>query len=585
MFKPINVYEGSSSALSKWDDAGDALANALATYLRSCSFLETFSPNNAVDTQHLATRIDFSLNTLHTKLSKELAQSRAILTRMRNKAFSRFHSIPNEIISAIFMEVVYAPAPDDDPADSMGGTLKIIFGRLYKLLSVCSFWRKMAESLKELWSIIPITAGCSGYSTHTITSFILERSQASLSSNRPLYLAATLSPGIDPHLPLVDGKAPRFTSINIESPFSYKISQLLDSLLLHSGSLQAISELSIRQISYKDPYEGHTIPSRSQYLTDGMPANSHLFTDLVGSVSVLRIRGVYISWDKVTFSKKLVEICLQSVALGYNSKLTGFLDVLQSASELRDLKIISVVAFPDAPAFTKSPVKTIFPKLRSLLLEDLDFNVLRTVLGSICAGSHRVTLFLTPQSQRIYQPNEEPTRVDIQHIYELLKHSTVDTLLLNRDFEDTMWLDHMELHRILHSLPSLKTLKMAHWQFKKKDLQALERPQSSSFCSSTVAFPSLETLCFIGSYIRHTEALYGVATSHPLHTMELGGNIPVMYSDDEDEDTRDEEDMSWGHITDDDPIVRRLEAIVPGFRLVNSTLGIKDFNRNVWQLW
>ncbi|EUC60750.1 hypothetical protein RSOL_362610, partial [Rhizoctonia solani AG-3 Rhs1AP] len=525
MFKPINVYEGSSSALSKWDDAGDALANALATYLRSCSFLETFSPNNAVDTQHLATRIDFSLNTLHTKLSKELAQSRAILTRMRNKAFSRFHSIPNEIISAIFMEVVYAPAPDDDPADSMGGTLKIIFGRLYKLLSVCSFWRKMAESLKELWSIIPITAGCSGYSTHTITSFILERSQASLSSNRPLYLAATLSPGIDPHLPLVDGKAPRFTSINIESPFSYKISQLLDSLLLHSGSLQAISELSIRQISYKDPW--HASQQSPVYR----------------------------------------------------------LDVLQSASELRDLKIISVVAFPDAPAFTKSPVKTIFPKLRSLLLEDLDFNVLRTVLGSICAGSHRVTLFLTPQSQRIYQPNEEPTRVDIQHIYELLKHSTVDTLLLNRDFEDTMWLDHMELHRILHSLPSLKTLKMAHWQFKKKDLQALERPQSSSFCSSTVAFPSLETLCFIGSYIRHTEALYGVATSHPLHTMELGGNIPVMYSDDEDEDTRDEEDMSWGHITDDDPIVRRLEAIVPGFRLVNSTLGIKDFNRNVWQLW
>ncbi|CAE6461089.1 hypothetical protein ACGC1H_003095 [Rhizoctonia solani] len=397
MFKAINGYEVSSSALSKWEYTGDVLANTLATYLRSCMFLETFSPKNAIDAQYLATHIDFSLNTLHTKPSEELAQSRAILARMRNKTFSRFHSIPNEIISAIFMDVVYAPAPDDNPVISMSRALKIIFSRLYKLLSVCSCWRKMAISLKELWSMVPIAAGRPDFPAHANTPLILERSQASLSSNRPLYLAATLARSNDPYVPLVDGKAPRFTSINIESQFAYKIFKLLDSLLLHSRSLQAVSELSIRRSFYDDPDEQPTIPSRTQYITNGVSVNSCLFTDLVGSVAFLRIRGVYIPWDEVTFSNKLVEIRLQSVVLGYNSQLTGFLDMLQSASQLQDLKIISVVAFPDEPTSAKSPVKTIFPNLQSLLLENLDFNVLRTVLGSIGPGSHRVTLFLPPK--------------------------------------------------------------------------------------------------------------------------------------------------------------------------------------------
>ncbi|CAE6493766.1 unnamed protein product [Rhizoctonia solani] len=117
MLKSVTQRESSSSALGKWEDAGDTLANSLspAAYLRSCMFLETFSPKNGVDAQYLASRVDFSLNALHTKLSEEFTQSRVILARTRNKILSRFHSVPNEIIASIFMDVVYAPAPNDRP--------------------------------------------------------------------------------------------------------------------------------------------------------------------------------------------------------------------------------------------------------------------------------------------------------------------------------------------------------------------------------------------------------------------------------------------------------------------------------------
>ncbi|KDN39636.1 hypothetical protein RSAG8_08664, partial [Rhizoctonia solani AG-8 WAC10335] len=447
MLKLITDYEGSSSALSKWEDAGDTLANALATYLRSCMFLETFSPKNVVDTQHLASRIDFSLNTLHTKLSQELAQSRALLSRMRNKTVSRFYSIPNEIISAIFMEIVYAPAPGDQRLLSMKKSLKIIFGRLYKLLSVCSSWRNIAISLNGLWSIVPIVCG-------------------------------------------------------------------------------------------------------------------------------------------IIFSEKLVELRLQSVVLGYNSKLTSFLRVLQSASELQELKIISVVAFPDG----SSPPDTIsnftFPKLKSLLLEDLDFNVLRILLGSIAPGSHRLTLFLTPKSRHIYEPDEDPEEVDMQRIYDLLGVVAVDTLLLNGSWADTMWLSETELRDILQLLPSLKTLKMVFWRLKKAYLQALKRPHTGSSYPNTIRFPRLETLCII-SYIGNTAALYDAVNSHPIRTMELDGYIPIssICSDSEDDDLADEDFDECDPITDDCDIARRLRAIVPRFQVVDSALEMEDFNRHLWQLW
>ncbi|KAH7322205.1 hypothetical protein B0J17DRAFT_723538 [Rhizoctonia solani] len=113
MPKSTSQFEGSSFALSKWEDAGESLSNALSAYLTSCKFVETFSPKSGSGSQQLATHIDLSLNSLHTKLVDELAQSRVGLARIRNKSLSWAYRLPNEIISEIFVDVVCAPVPDN----------------------------------------------------------------------------------------------------------------------------------------------------------------------------------------------------------------------------------------------------------------------------------------------------------------------------------------------------------------------------------------------------------------------------------------------------------------------------------------
>ncbi|CUA77398.1 hypothetical protein RSOLAG22IIIB_12737 [Rhizoctonia solani] len=575
----ISAYDGSSSAISKWEDTGDKLANALATYLRSCMFLEIFSSKNAQDSQKLASRIDFSLNTLHTKLSLELAQSRTILARMRNRILSRFHSIPIEILSAIFMNIVYAPSPDDQTPLPMAKSLKAIFGRLSKLLAVCSFWRNLAVSFKELWSIVPVAISGTDQPTHAVISSILERFQASLPSNRPLHLAATL-PQDYRLVPLVAGYVPRFTSINIESCTMNSISKLLGGLLPQPASHE-VSELSLHEIC--NEYQAE-LPTEG--ITDYMWNNRRLFLNLVGSLSILRLRSVNIPWESTTFSNKLVELRLQSVILDSNSDLIDVLQALQSAHELQQLKIISVTSFPDESDGNTPVAEFTFPNLKSLLLEDLDFNVLRTLLASIVPGHHRLTLFLTPKIQHIYELDEEPTEIDIQEIYELLERTTVDTLLLQGDLEDTVWLDYIELREILSSLPALKTLKMNSWWFNKEDLQALERPQTTNSDPQPVNFPNLEKICIFNSTIRHKKALYCAMNSHSLHFMELGGRIPRISSDDDATDGGVSRQNSSIFITHDTDIVRRLRGIIPHFRLLGpeASSGV-DFGQNVWQLW
>ncbi|KDN36383.1 hypothetical protein RSAG8_10891, partial [Rhizoctonia solani AG-8 WAC10335] len=103
MSKPAASSYSSSTAVLKWETAGELLADTLSSYLKSCLFLESASLDNGVDSRNLASSIDSSLNSLHTRLSRELAQSRVALARTRNKIAAPFYSLPNEILAEIFM--------------------------------------------------------------------------------------------------------------------------------------------------------------------------------------------------------------------------------------------------------------------------------------------------------------------------------------------------------------------------------------------------------------------------------------------------------------------------------------------------
>ncbi|KAG8726402.1 hypothetical protein FRC11_000209, partial [Ceratobasidium sp. 423] len=365
------------------------------------------------------------------------------------------------------------------------------------------------------------------------------------------------------------------------SDCNHLISRLIEHLLRHQPHF-ALSELSIHQVRYEEGEPDYFPELPAGFIMSNRSTNHDLFTNLIGSLSILRINGVNIWWGEITFSDKLVELRLQSVVLDDKSMLLGFLQVLRSAPELQQLKIISVVALSgldsdsdlDEPQPSDTPVaKYSFPKLRSLLLGDLDFYTLNILLDSIVPGSHHTRLCLTAKSRRIYDLEEGHVDVDMQLYFGLLERSRVDTLIIDGTCKNVLWLGTTGLRRVLQALPTLKTLKIGFWTLHKQDLQALERPQSVSSDPDVIPFPSLESLCIIGTIIWDTEALSRVATSHPLQTMELGGRIPTSGPDE------------WAILKDDHQVVRQLRATVPHFQLVNDILRIEDFNEDMWRLW
>ncbi|CAE6464725.1 unnamed protein product [Rhizoctonia solani] len=512
---------GTSSALLNCEDAGEKLAAALSTYLQSCAFLETLSGAHDIHENNMVARIDISLKALHTKLVDDVSQSRVILARIHNKTSSRACSLPNEVLVEIFLNFVYIPAPGEARFPKMVDGLKRIFGRLHCLLAVCSTWRSVAMEFSELWSVIPV-AESSSRSTPEAASLALQRSRAWTSGNRHLHLAAVLFDGrYSPITLFKDKGAPQFTSINIEARSSsamHAISTLLEGLLgCQSSSI--LSELSIYQ--YHDPL--NKSPRRRLDLHDyfGVHMSDQvrgLFTSLIESLSVFRLRNVHIPWNTITFSEKLVEFHLQSVVLGDHFKLAEFLHVLESAPELRDLKLISVVAFQDEFDLNATPDNISLPKLQSLLLADLAFNVLKHVLTSIAPGSHRIKVALTPRSllndgRSEDSDSEEYYDEDVyfaeggigsQPLRDLLESSNVDTIILNAGKHQPLWVDEDELRWLLGSLPSLKTLIMSEWYWDLRSIRALERPRSDK------PFPNLTGLYILDGCISDAHLLLRV---------------------------------------------------------------------------
>ncbi|KAG8689323.1 hypothetical protein FRC11_003152, partial [Ceratobasidium sp. 423] len=79
------------------------------------------------------------------------------------------------------------------------------------------------------------------------------------------------------------------------------------------------------------------------------------------------------------------------------------LHALNSATELHDLKFISVITCSDQALAQNARVSTriSLPNLRSLLIEDLHFNTLDLLLPSITSRSHHLTLSLSWRSQLV----------------------------------------------------------------------------------------------------------------------------------------------------------------------------------------
>ncbi|CAE6444502.1 unnamed protein product [Rhizoctonia solani] len=564
---------GASSVIRTWQGASELLSTTLSNYVDSCASLEGYLQQPHACAQEVTTSVDFpSFDSLYAKWSNDLTQAKLTVARARNAVSPRFNSLPQEIITRIFLAVVYSPVPSRLATPDMATSLHVIFLRIDKLISICSLWRDIGLSVGALWYFVPMVDMIFRHRRmHRTAPLSLQRAGTSKAADR-MYLAIVRSPNIkDDGFPSPNGQAPAFHAINLQAESLlatvHELSPVIDTQV--PGLL---SELSI-YILYGNKTQDVNVPKNyfTYFLSDSQ--NSR-FIELVGSLSILRIREANIHWDQINFSDRLTQFYLEEVTLGGYSKLTGLLQILQTASELRTIKLKNVVCYQET-CFTSS-AGIVFPKLESLYLDDLDFGVLQVIYDSVAPGSHHRTLALTKKACGISRVGAEAETIEYRRVADLLKRSSVNTLLLDGYFWK-LWIDASFLRMVVESLSTATTLQLVNTGLTKEQLLALEHPepQSNSSKTSPSAFPTLANLFIISTRIEDTDALKQVVESHQIQNLELSSKVAAI-----DYEGCVDPSGAWGPrfchtFADDDDIVQWLKSNVPQFRLVDDTWGAK----------
>ncbi|KAG8753488.1 hypothetical protein FRC11_007396, partial [Ceratobasidium sp. 423] len=560
-----------TTMIRQWEEAGVSLANALQNYLRLCISLNAGVHLSRADKRiqrALGSRLDSALNPggLHAVLTQQLAQSCSVLTRTRNRILaSPIYSLPGEILSEIFLNVIYDYPDYNGEAVHVGTSIRIIYQRLHQLLGVCSSWRKVGISYSALWSFVPWIHDTDGFSVRGATKLSLQRA-----SGTNLYLAAILPPC--PSYDIFDSIAEsrsRFRAINITTEHNAPCDVERFFTWLLKSAPRSLSEVSL---CLKRPYDSDpaimaALNLKQRFFCSHLPQ----FTELLGSLSKIRLSGAGARWDKVTFSDRLVELRLEAFVLGHKSDLDVFLTALASASELQDLSLISITTFPDVMPETAEGVGSnlvvSLPHLKTLHIADLYFNALQAILGSITQGPHRLTLILTINSVQVAAPAESDfEEVEVNDLCEILSGTRVDTLVLcGKDRGD--WLDEEELGALLRSIPSVKTLRMSHWNFRSSECRALQRLESSN------TFPKIDNMHLCWAGIIDQQGFKDMVSSHSIQQMVLGGYV------DNDSET-DPKSLQGG-----EELVVWLKSKIPDFQLYNIHYEPPGFGCSIWRLW
>ncbi|KAG8703868.1 hypothetical protein FRC11_010391, partial [Ceratobasidium sp. 423] len=430
-------------------------------------------------------------------LDHQLALSRSALARARNTLMSPAYVLPDEVFYEIFMNVLY-PADESSLGDSMDSRLRTIFPTLFSLMRVSRVWWDVILKRSEFWSLLPLYIG-------TPLRCLRAPALGARRARGPLHLAAIVHR--DVHLihrtighSVVD--IPRIRTINISTSDQPVERAIKEVFLLFGG--HNVDSLGLRELSLhraQDLLDQDRIPvGFDLVILDDYPIWTQ-FLKILKLLSVFRVSGTELRWSQMAFSDRLVELRLQRVIMGHDSTLADFLRKLVSSPALRDLKIISVKTFSDEPETNQ---RVLLPNLDSLLLEDLPYNTLKTVLCTISPGSHRLTLFPTHKSKQVVSlGNPEPQIINMGQLNEILESVPVDTMLLAGQMDedddqypaDERWLTGPELHGLLASMPALKTLKANTWVFAKAEWQAMTRTENARF-------PRLENLHFSRAFVR-----------------------------------------------------------------------------------
>ncbi|CAE6424139.1 unnamed protein product [Rhizoctonia solani] len=156
----FNIGGSTFSAVRQWEEAGVLLFNSLENYEKLCASLGKESLAGGAPPTYVAARIDTALGSFHTTLGRRLAQSHSALAQTRNQLLVPMHSFPEEVLSEIFMHVVFAPldqfSREGEAPYSMKACLSELYRALHTLLCVCTMWRNIALNRGTLWSIVTL---------------------------------------------------------------------------------------------------------------------------------------------------------------------------------------------------------------------------------------------------------------------------------------------------------------------------------------------------------------------------------------------------------------------------------------------
>ncbi|CAE6527392.1 unnamed protein product [Rhizoctonia solani] len=552
--------------IRQWEEAGAALANTLSTYLELCLSVEKLSlSTQTIPREDLVSRIDRILEpgAQHNALVAQLAQSRSVLSRTRNRLTSPVYSLPEVALSKIFSHVVY----DCDPVDYDGVEWQVqtFYRRLYTLLGVCTIWKDFGISMSPFWSIVPVIRESELLVSRQTVSLGLSRSNTA-----PLDLVIVV-PGFTPRDIIQDvaKHTSRIRSIHIALDTVYKV-QDITHRLTEFEELGVLSELSlcVTDLSYIER-TGNDV--YSLFYTE----NSRRLLKLTRSLTRLSLYGAHFHWHEVKFSTRLVELRLQQVVFEGTSLVHDFVQAISSAQELQYLTLVSLASFL-GPEETHTRPTISLPKLQSLVLEDLYHDPLSIILNSIEPGSHKLTMYLTDKcllNAMSTAANHLLLPVNDNELYSLLRKTQIDRLILGEDDSGKL----VRPSRIFYLLSVTKAIKALHLEgcvFDTGFCSLLNvRPGFDASGPTVDRFPVIQEWHLTKARIVNPDAFQELVLSHQVQTMVLEGA----------HDSSSNNTKEWRPLQSRDDMVEWLARNIPDFRFEPSRNRPTRFDSRAWQ--
>ncbi|CAE6415145.1 unnamed protein product [Rhizoctonia solani] len=557
--------------IHQWKDAGVSLSVALTKYLELSLSLGTEAFSGETKLKELASQIDSGLCSIQTTLNQQISRTRSTITQARNLALSSIYCLPREILSTIFMNVVFSPPTSESAEASVAG----IYLKLYNLLATCKEWKDVVLNQGEFWSIIPIldlspqAYGVDWKKFGCVLSRCIERSKGNL------YLVANKLHDAS-YDDLLATLSPRLHAINISTNNRSVVRGIMNIFLRpYSPDPRALSELSVYQDQEEQYYNNP--PSKEDHIFRLNSLEQGSFENLALKLSVLRIRGAQFHWDTFSFSHSLTELHLQEINFGYDSTVASFLGTLASASGLHVLKLISVRSFYRGPLnFNPVAERGIqIPNLRFLLVDDLYFNTLDCILSLVGSRSHDLTLLLSRRCRFIDCPASEVGVQDAtwESLCELLREVPIKKLLISGD-RQSQWPSPSELKELIKlTAPGLETLWVNLWDFDATCFDVLTyRPVPQDSSEPTLNLVNLHLTCARihdqGAFLEMV-----LSQSRSLQHMLLGAAA------------RSHKMVGWVHLQENYPLASKLKNTVPNFQLVDCDDMPSEFQDAPWQLW